>query len=261
VSVVDIRVDGETAVGHIMLNRPEKRNALSDEMRTLLFDAVESFGRREDVSCILLYGAGPTFCAGHDIVESTSRRTPEQRTPIPDWKHLKEDTAKLKLLRDAPVPVVIAIQGHCYGMATLMSMFADIVVVAEDAKIGAARMGGGAGYLGPPMQFLSSGRKAREIELRFGQITGKQAEAMGWANYAVPTGELQAFAQDLAEDVARQPRDLLEIRKASMNFVQDLQGFSQAVESVALWDMLGHFSPSAQQMFANLASDGLSSVI
>lgn len=257
-SIVDITVDTTTSVAYIRLNRPEKRNALNAEMRHLLFTAMEELGGRQDVSTIHLSGAGPTFCAGHDQTESRAKEPP---TAVVTWRGIREELKGLRALREVSVPLVIAIQGHCYGMATLMASLADIVVVADDATIGTPRAGGGAGYHGPVMEFVTQGRKAREIELRYGQMSGKEAAEIGWANYAVPASELETFTRELAEDVARQPRDLLEVRKASMNLAQDLQGFSLAVEMTAVWDALGHGSDYSLQLSKDIASKGLQSMI
>jgi enoyl-CoA hydratase/carnithine racemase len=237
-----VKVHSASAVAEIVLNRPDKRNALTAAMRASLFAELDALGRRRDVSCVLLSGAGPAFCAGLDLAESAVRAGSQDRRPNSEWRYLKEETSRLQILRDLPIPVVVAVHGHCYGAATLMAMFADIVVVASDARIGAPRVGRGAGYLGPVMGYFAGSRKAREIELRYGVMSGSQAEAVGWANYSVPAAELGAFALGLAEDVARQPRDLLELRKAAMNAAQDLQGFGNAVTAIPLWEVLGHFS-------------------
>jgi enoyl-CoA hydratase len=258
--------DVSTRVCHLTLNRPEKRNALNQELKALLFNSIREYGDRSDVSCILLTGAGSTFCAGDDIVESRQKDVEggsgsAQRGAVGHWRVLREHMANARLIREIPIPLVVGIQGHCYGMGLMLASFADIVVMADDAMFGTARFAAGAGYWGPPLAFLSAGRKGREMELRSGRFTGKEAAAMGWANYSVPPSDLLDTVHEIANDVASQPRDLLELRKAAMNFAQDIQGFSLAMTAVELWDAMGNASPVAEATFASIVDSGLHAVL
>ena len=131
-----IRVDRVGLVERITLNRPEKRNALSFELRDELVAEILRAERSNDTRCIVIRGAGPAFCAGYDI---TPRSADSHRTPMT----VEEDVALVRDIADqwahvwnCRLPVIAQVHGYCVAGGTDLALHCDMVVAAEDARIG-----------------------------------------------------------------------------------------------------------------------------
>lgn len=249
---VEVLVSEDVHVADIYFNRPEKLNAITPAMASEFYAALDSVAQNPDVSCVLLAGRGRAFSVGHDL------STPRDGTAsvIDDWRRLREQNRRIARLQDIPVPVVAALHGYCFGAACLLATFADVVVAAEDLQWGATKFRAGAGYVGPALAPLIGHRKARELEYRNAQLTGLDALEFGWANYAVPEDQVYQCARNLAEDTAKTPRELLELRKASMVLVSERSGLTNALDLAALWDAVSHHGESGVQFRQQLTTLG-----
>ena len=143
-------------VARITLNRPEKRNALSGRMVQEIHQALLEADDRRDVNAILLQGAGRDFCAGYDLGDSYGGKAeagpdfdPAQYRSRADtidddiWALERQQELTLIML-DLHKPIVAKVQGNCLAGGTDLAFSSDIVLAADDAKIGfpAARANG-----------------------------------------------------------------------------------------------------------------------
>jgi enoyl-CoA hydratase len=245
-SEVEVVLDEDRKIAEVYLNRPEKLNALNDSMLATLQAELYRLADSDSVSSIILAGRGRAFSAGHDLAGLTGEAH-ESRTVLDNWRLQVEELQDFVALRRLRIPVVAAVHGYCFGAATLLvSCCADITVVAEDLRWGAAKPRVGAGFTGPTLSLLIGDRKAREIEYRNGELTGSEAAAIGWANYAVPKDEVLSRARSIAADISMTPREILEIRKEAMNRALELRHFQDTVRSAAVWDPISHYSASGE---------------
>ena len=250
---IDVLISEDVHVGEIHFNRPEKLNAITPAMASEFYASLDLLAQNPQVSCILLAGRGRAFSVGHDL--STPRDG--TATVIDDWRRLREQNRRIAKLQDISIPIVAAVHGYCFGAACLLATFADVLVAAESLEWGATKFRAGAGYVGPALAPLIGHRKARELEYRNGQLTGIDALEFGWANYVVAEDEVYRCARNLAEDMAKTPRELLELRKASMVLVSDRSGLADALDLAALWDAVSHHGESGAQIHTQLATLGL----
>jgi enoyl-CoA hydratase len=178
----------------LTLNRPTKLNALNIEsFRTLAgyLDRID-----ENVGCVILTGAGRSFCAGHDLddISGGSEGAAAQRY----------ETGVIERLAELPVPVIAAVRGHCYTGGLEIVLAADLIVAAESARFADTH----AKWDMVPVWGLSQrlprriGR-AKALEMMFASRTysGRDAEAMGLANLCVPDDELDTTVAQLARDI------------------------------------------------------------
>jgi enoyl-CoA hydratase len=254
-SIVETTVDVERGIAEIFLNRPEKVNAINSELEHGLLAALSAAGADERVRCIVLAANGRGFSAGYDLVEHTSGE--DLDSAFEDWADFQPLLRRWLSVRNTPVPIVAAVHGFCYGIATLLVSMTDIVVIAEDAKWGSAKVRGGGGYNGPSLTFLVGPRKAREIDFRSAELSGREAAEIGWANYAVPADEVLSTARTIATDVAMTPRDALVMKKAQLNRLMDSQGFVTALDDAAMVHTILNFAPGARDMRASIRSVGV----
>jgi enoyl-CoA hydratase len=263
-SMVQVSVDSATHVAELMLNRPEKLNAFNPTLVTQFREAFHELEQNQDVSCVILRGNGRAFSVGYDLNSSIERRAglADPETPLDDWRHmLQQDKSTWLAVRESLTPVVAAVHGYALGAAAMLATCSDVVVVSDDVLIGWASVRGGGGWLGPAMSYYLGARKARELELRYGRITGADAFAWGWANYSVPEAEMLAKAREIATDIARTPRELLQIKKQSMNLAQDTSRFAETVGAGAMWDAIAHYSAAGQHTSKMVNELGLRAAI
>jgi enoyl-CoA hydratase/carnithine racemase len=188
------------AVRHVVLNRPEKRNAFNDELVLAVGAALRAAADDPEVRCVVLRGAGPMFSSGMDLgslaalAEQPERLRAFRSAILAAWS-LPEEMAK---------PTVCVIHGACIGGALELALACDLRVVASDAVLGLpeTRVGlipdvGGSSRL-PAVVGLG---RAKELIMTGKLIGGEEAERIGLANRVAPAAELDAVAGTLVDEL------------------------------------------------------------
>jgi enoyl-CoA hydratase/carnithine racemase len=191
--------DRET-VRHVVLARPEKRNALNGELVQALGVALKAAANDPDVRCVVIRGEGPMFSSGMDFSDLVAlSEAPENlrafRREILETWNLCEDMAK---------PTVCSIHGGCIGGALELALACDLRVAAEDALLGLpeTRVGlipdvGGSSRL-PSVVGLG---RAKELIMTSRLVDGREAERIGLVNRVAPAAELEAVTQALVDEL------------------------------------------------------------
>jgi enoyl-CoA hydratase/carnithine racemase len=195
-----VEIEDRGPVRHIVINRPEKRNALSGEVIEALGSAFEDAAADDSVRVVVVRGAGSMFSSGMDLgdLDSLSENPDslrEFRAPILRWWNL---------LEEMPKPTIAQIHGACIGGAMELALAADLRVMAEDAvaailevKIGLIPDVGGCSRL-PAV--VGVGR-AKELIMTGRFINGTEAHAIGFANRIAPAAELDATTEALCNEL------------------------------------------------------------
>jgi enoyl-CoA hydratase/carnithine racemase len=185
----------ENGLCRLTLNKPEKLNALNAEVFREI-DARLDQVTPDNVGCVLLSGAGRSFCAGHDL-DGISGGGEDG-----DVKRL--ETGVVERIATLPMPVVAAVQGHCLTGGLELVLAADVIIAAESAKFADTH----AKWDLVPIWGLSQRLPrrvgvARAQEMMFASRTysGAQAERMGLANFCVPDAALASEAERFCADV------------------------------------------------------------
>jgi enoyl-CoA hydratase len=143
-----------------------------------------------------------------------------------------------------------------------MCVFADITIVADDARIGEPTIPIGGGYVAPLWAPLVGPKRAKEMSFVPGNfIDAETAVRWGWANHAVPAAELVDRVRSLAARIALTPPDVLQVKKLSINRSMEAMGIRQAASSVAEMDALLHTAPSVLALRDRLRDEGLKEVM
>jgi enoyl-CoA hydratase/carnithine racemase len=186
----------DNGVSWVTLNRPDKRNAMNlaarDRLIAVLDDCRES-------KVIVLTGNGPAFCAGVDLTESPSidtGNTAHDRRST--WAGVQNE------IRNHPSVVIAAVNGFALGGGSTLINVADLAVAAEDAQIGMPEIGFGLypTLAGPAAQLRVSRKRAAWLILTAQRISGSTAADWGMVNASVPSTELEATVQHLADRIA-----------------------------------------------------------
>jgi enoyl-CoA hydratase len=235
-----IRLEQKGPLTWVILNRPDKANALSNELLDEFSDALrllETIGG----PVIAIRGEGRGFSAGYDL-DQVGKLT-SAKDAVSDRERLQRNLNRFLAMWDHPKPIIAAVHGYCAAGATQMCVYADITIVADNARISEPAVPIGGGYIAPLWVPLVGPKRAKEFAFVPGNsIDGPTAVEWGWANHCVPASELIAVVEDLAGRIAMIAPEVLRIKKLSINRAADAMGFRAASASVAEMDTLLHFS-------------------
>jgi 2-(1,2-epoxy-1,2-dihydrophenyl)acetyl-CoA isomerase len=201
-------------VSHLTLNRPERRNAVTPELRNALLEALAETRDDPEIRAVLVTGNGAAFCSGADISRRDWNQIPQDRYRGTQGNVAREDGRRhgwwrvIKAVWENEKPFVAAVNGPAYGFGCNFALACDIVIAGESAqfsevfvKRGLPVEAGGA-YL--MSRFLSPAR-AKEMALFGEPVDGRRAEQWGLANRCVPDDQLATVALDFARRLAALP--------------------------------------------------------
>ncbi|TCK21407.1 enoyl-CoA hydratase-related protein [Pseudonocardia endophytica] len=253
-----LRIEHRGPISWIVLDRPDKANALSNAMLDEFSDALARLA--DDGGPVIgIRGEGKGFCAGYDVDQVG---TPKAADPVADRERLARNVNRYLAIWDHPKPVIAAVHGYCIAGATQLCVFTDLTIVADDARIGEPALPLGGGYIAPLWAPLVGPKRAKELALLPGNtIDGTTAVEWGWANHAVPADQVVSTVEEMAARMARIPADVLRIKKLSVNRTMDAMGVRTAAAAVPEMDALLHLSPSVQQLREWIGEVGLKSAI
>lgn len=238
----------------LIMNRPDKKNALTDEMYGLLADHLAAAAADRAVRVVVLRGEGELFSAGNDIADFAAARPGEG---------LRNVVRFIDALVTAPKPLVAAVQGKAVGVGTTMLLHCDYVILADDAALMTPFVN-----LGLVPEAASSlllperiGHARAFAMLAMGQPVGAaQALAWGLANEVVPGSELIATAEATARRLARQPLDAVITTKALLRRQPEMAErvaietdlFAKAMQSAEAREAFAAFAERRAPDFAKL---------
>ncbi len=219
------RIEG--GVAYLTMNRPERRNALSDEMLRGLAAALREAETASDVRCVVLTGAGGAFCAGGDVkgmAAGTNRSGPgvglDER--IHRQRLSQRETAG-RIYR-MPKPVIASLPGAAAGAGLSLALACDLRIAAESAvlttafaKVGFSGDYGGTYFL----SHLVGTAKARELYYLSDRLDAKEAERLGLVNKVVPDAALESETRALAQRVASGATVAFRYMKENLNRAQE----------------------------------------
>ncbi|MFO0579233.1 MAG: crotonase/enoyl-CoA hydratase family protein [Polyangia bacterium] len=248
-----LRIDKDAAsprIARLLLNRPERLNAINDELPRELRAAVEWAAAEDEVHVIVVEGAGKGFCGGYDLsfygegrIDHPCQQEKSPWDPLVDYGHMKRITEDFMALWRSPKPTIAKVHGHAVAGGSDIALCCDLLVMAEDARIG---------YMptrvwGCPTTALWTYRlgpaRAKQLMFTGDTIDGTTAAAWGLANVAVPLAELDAAAMKLAGRIAGVPRSHLAMHKMVVNQVMLAMGLEQSQQLATLFDGITRHGP------------------
>lgn len=186
------------AVAYVTMNRPKKRNALSEAHMRELISCFKAIGEDRETSVVILRGEGPAFCAGHDLSEMIGRD--------PDtYRHIFDVCCELMAsVQSIPQPVIAQVHSIATAAGCQLAATCDLVVAAEEAKFATPGVRIGL-FCSTPMVALSRAvgqKKSMEMLLTGDFISAEEARAEGLVNKVVPAEELETETRALADKIA-----------------------------------------------------------
>lgn len=228
-TAIELRV--EAGIATLALNRPEKRNAMSDSMRTELIAALEQIAGDNSIRALILTGNGKGFCAGGDVAGMQRRmEAPAGEVAFNGWSRQQRVHYSVSLLHDMPKPTIAAVNGAAAGLGADMALACDFVIASEQAsfmwsyiKRGLIPDGGGMYFL-PRRVGLA---RAKELIFTGRKVEPDEALRLGIVDRVSPAESLLADAQAWAAELSQGSATAIALGKSIMN-----QSFELPAEQV-----------------------------
>jgi enoyl-CoA hydratase len=221
-------------VAYITLNRPDKLNALTDEMLDAVLEGVRRAEEDDDVKAVVIKGNGSCFSSGWDLNEigrmygiadvksgERARRPPQRKGLNLDRRRSEKFAAILLSMKTT----IAQVHGYCFGAAWMIPLVCDFVIASGDATFAHTeqRLGASGTMWTLPLEILHCGpKKARELMLLGRDFSAEEAERLNLINRVVPGDQLEAEVASLTDAISLLPRDGLAIGKAYTNMTYDL---------------------------------------
>jgi enoyl-CoA hydratase len=265
----------DRGVALITLNAPEKRNAMSpqmlEELRLTLLEADDLLS----VNVIVIKGAGKDFCSGYDLAGAYAGRAAEAASGVErvyrsaaqtfddDCWGMERNLGRLTTLLEIHKPVIAQVHGYCVAGGADLASLCDIVIAADDAKIGypPTRANGT-----PPINlwYYHVGLQwAKRLLLTGDLISGLDAARIGLVLDAVPAAQLEEEVTTLARRMARVDAELLSVNKRSINLAFELAGGVTLQRLTTELDARGHLAqgPRRTKFKKDIAELGLKAAV
>jgi enoyl-CoA hydratase len=216
-------------VGIVTLNRPEKLNALSMDLRLAIRDVLERADGDSATSVIVLRGAGRSFCVGFDV--GGGHEQPWRHDALKYHQRLSTSFHCLMTPWTLRKPVIASVQGHALGGGCELAMFCDLTIAADDALFGEPEVL--FSQVGPAvlMPFIIGHKRARELIYFGDKIDAKRALEIGMINRVVPRDELPAATMKYAKRLSMIAPEALAAAKLAVNRGLDAAGFRNALNA------------------------------
>jgi enoyl-CoA hydratase len=235
--------DPAPSIRRLTLNRPAKRNALSNALRGEIFAALEAADRDAEVRVIILRGAGTCFSSGYDLAglgELPFHTAGGQG----QWaRHVVEGCFRIW---DLAKPVIAQVHGWCLAGGSELAFACDLVYCADDAQIGypAVRT------MSPPDNqyhaWILGMRAAMELMLTGDAISGTEAVRLGFANRAFPAEALEAETLAMAQRIAKVDPQLTQLNKRLVHRQMEAMGLRAGLRAGTDLHALGWHTPASR---------------
>jgi enoyl-CoA hydratase len=242
--VVLYEANHETHVAKITLNRPEKMNALSHQLRGEIFHALKVAEYDNDINVIILKGAGRCFSAGYDIGGGmgTDDEEPDFGSQYKGFSHWARYLInQYWQIWELSKVVIAQIHGYALAGGSELATMCDLLVTTPDCQIGYPPV---RAQRAPDLMWFPwwlPARKAREMIFTGDSINGEEMYRLGLANYCIPEKDIDEFTETFARRVALIPWQLQTIHKRGIQKAYEIQGIRTAMETHALqWELMTH---------------------
>jgi len=247
-------------VRRITLNRPEKRNALSNALRGEIFDCLHNNDVDPDVRVTIIRGAGKCFSAGYELGGGNAGQELPWYTPGGDGHWPRHVTAGWMSIWELGKPVIAQVHGYCLAGGSELATCCDLVYMADDAQMGypAVRFGVPDNHF---HTWFVGMRKAMEMMLTGDSISGVEAARLGWANASVPAAELEAKVLEMAKRIASVPADLVQLNKRVVHRQMEIMGLHTGIRVGSELCALGTHQKSMHEFLKATREKGLTGAL
>ena len=249
-------------IGRITLNRPDKMNAIDDELPAQLQAAVLEAEYDSSIHVIVLSGNGKAFCGGYDLTCYAERNTESSVyqgkywDPLVDYNFMWGNTQKFMSLWRCPKPVLCKIHGFAVGGGSDIALCSDMIFMADNARIGymSTRVWGCPSTA--MWVYRLGAERAKRVLFTGDQITGLEAAAMGLVLKSVPEYSLNEEVEAMAERLSSVPINQLTMQKMVINQAVEATGLSGTQQLATLLDGISRHTPEGHNFKKRIEQKG-----
>ena len=215
----------------ITMNRPDKLNALSEDLKEALEDAFARADEDPATSVVVLRSNGRSFCAGYDLSGTDTSWAQHRHNPLKWHERLTHELGMEMTPWYMRKPVICSVQGHALGGGCELTMFCDMTIAGDNALFGEPEgrfSGTGPGFI---MPWLIGYKKARELLYLGDMIGAQEALSLGMINKIVPVAELREATIKYAKRLSLIAPEALAMTKLAINRGADASGFRNAMQA------------------------------
>lgn len=227
--LIQLQIGSRTAVIHF--NRPEKRNAINDDLREQLISALEKIQTNRNIRALVLTGNGKAFCAGGDISGMQKRfEGPAGEIAFNGWARQQRVHYTQSLLHTLPIPTIAAVNGPAAGLGADTALACDFIICSSQASFTWSYINRGLIPDGGGMYFLPRRvglAKTKELIFTGRKVDAEEAHRLGIADRISPPEALLQDAQSWADELGRGSRTAIALGKGILN-----QSFEMSAEQV-----------------------------
>lgn len=216
-----IKIEREGGITWVILNRPDKRNAMSPQLHLDMDDALDELSTDTETEVLILTGAGEAFCAGQDIrlyfrgTEQDPKTRAKARRASNQWRWQKLSTF--------PKPTIAMVNGFCFGGGFTQVSACDFAVASDDATFGLSEVNWGilpGGIVSWNVVQMMNFRDAMYYAMTGDTFNGKEAKQMGFINMSVPKAKLREETVKLAKKLMEKAPTVLQYTKEGIRAVR-----------------------------------------
>ena len=249
-----IRYEVERGRARIILNRPEKLNAIAQSMGRDIHDRLWEADNDTSVHSVIIKGAGRSFCSGADLSgyrmeedqPDAGRRALTSMIDDDIWQIERGQRANIAPF-DIHKPVIAQVHGHCLALGTVIALFCDFVVCADDASFGFPPARDLGALPSNMWLYLVGPQWAKRLTMTGDTITGREAAQLGLALKSVPIADLEQEVEQLADRFALIDPHLLAANKRVINLGLELMGARTLQRLAAEIDGRAHLAPGTAE--------------
>lgn len=224
-----IQLESKGPIAILTLNRPERLNAISVQMKLDLAAALDQVETDDKIKVLVLRGAGRAFCAGFDLKDEADVEV--EPTGVDHWRpELKRDFDAIMRFWYFKKPTISAIHKYALAGGFEMAIACDITIAAEGTRLGEPELKFGSGIVALLLPWLTSPKKAKEVILTGNdRLDARDGLAFGFVNRVVPAGEEFETAMAIARDIAVMDMHSVQMTKEAINRTYEIMGMNQAL--------------------------------
>ena len=249
-------------IARIILNRPDKLNAIDDEIPDQIEKYVKKAESDQEIHVIILSGNGKAFCAGYDLSLYAGKKglnpvyQGQNWDPLQDYNFMWNNTQKFMSLWRSTKPVICKIHGFAVGGGSDIALCSDFIFMADNARIGymSTRVWGCPSTA--MWVYRLGAEKAKRMTFTGDQIDGKEAEKLGLILKSVPEHELDTEVESMANRLTSVPINQLAMQKMVINQAVESSGLAGTQKLATLLDGISRHSPEGHNFKTRVEEKG-----